>query len=360
MQPIYTVNSRSHIMLEILRDHYGVIESHMKNEIQGMHAELVEILRGKNIDYADLRPALVPNTDKEEVIFLFDKSAIDTMCYGRQIFDQLLPLLDSRSTQSILVGDLLGDDQALVYDILRESLVLSRSFTFIHSSLIFGIYINNISFASIKKINKGLISYVPYIGYIKTTFQSRAKMYASTTMAEFLIKKGKTIIMAHEDDRSNTENINITFYNLEQSGYKVASLQGSYFSIFLSYKIERPAFYDATDIEISLNSITSNVWPLKELDVILDDAKHGYLINKKLGIMKKAGLAESDRAQIERLIKQKVSNSYIYNLVYLDDHDVMKFNIMLELGREGGYPARMTAALEYMPNRKALRVITLC
>lgn len=38
----------------------------------------------------------------------------------------------------------------------------------------------------------------------------------------------------------------------------------------------------------------------------------------------------------------------------------MKFNIMLELEREEGYPTRMTAALEYMPNQKSLRVITLC
>ena len=75
--------------------------------------------------------------------------------------------------------------------------------------------------------------------------------------------------------------------------------------------------------------------------------------------MKKAGIAEAERTEIECLIKQKVSNSYIYNLVYLEDHDVMKFNIMLELEREDGYPTRMTAALEYMPSKNALRVITL-
>jgi len=75
--------------------------------------------------------------------------------------------------------------------------------------------------------------------------------------------------------------------------------------------------------------------------------------------MKKSGLAKADRTQIERLIKQKVSNSYIYNLTYLEEHDVMKFNIMLELAHAEGYPTRMTAALEYMPNQKSLRVITL-
>lgn len=360
MHPIHTVNSRSHVMLEILRDHYGIAGSRMKNEIQQMHGELIEILSAKRIDYAGFRSALVPSMDKEEAIFIFDSSAIGSGLYGQEIFDQLLPLLESRSTQSILVGDLLGDDQRLIYEILRESLVLARSFTFKHSTLLYGVYINNLSSAARERINLGLISYSGYLGYIPTTFQSRAKIYASTTMAGFLLKKGQTFIMAHEDGRPNSENINITFYNLEQHGYKVASLQSYYFSIFLSYKIERPVFnIDTTDIEIALNSISNDVQSFEEFDVVLDEAKHGYLINNKLGKLKKAGFDEADRTQIENLIKAKVCNSYIYNLAYLEKYGVMKFNILLELERTGGHPTRMTASLEYMPNQKLLRVITL-
>jgi len=360
MHPIHTVNSRSHVMLEVLRDHFGISEFRMKNEIQQMHRELIEILVAKRIDYSKLRSALVPNMDKEEALFIFDSSAIDSGLYGREVFEQLLPLLDQRTTQSILVGDLLGNDQQLIYEILRESLVLVRSFTFKHSTLLYGVYINNLTSAAKERINQGLASYQGYIGYIPTTFRSRAKIYASTTMAGFLLKKGNTFIMAHEDDRSNTENTNITFYNLEQHGYKIASLQSNYFSIFLTYKIERPMFnIDTTDVEIALNSISSDVQALEEFDVMLDESKYGYLINKKLGKLKKAGLAEADRAQIENLIKEKVGNSYIYNLAYLEEHDVMKFNIMLELERHGGYPTRMIVSLEYMPYQKTLRVITL-
>lgn len=360
MHPIHTVNSRSHVMLEILRDHYGLAESRMKNEILRLHGELIEILAAKKINYAELRSALVPSMDKDESIFLFDSSVVASGLYGREVFNRILPLLDPRTTQSILVGDLLGDDQRLIHEILVESMVLARSFTFKHSTLIYGVYINNLSSTAKEHINNALVSYPPYLGYIPTTFQSRAKIYASTTMAGFLLKKGKTFIMAHEDDRSNLENINITLYDLEQYGYKIVSLQSYYFSIFLSYKIDRPVFnFDTTDIEIALNSISSNVQALDGFDVILDEAKHGYLVNNKLGKMKKAGLAEIDRMKIERLIKQKVSNSYIYNLVYHEEHDVMKFNIMLELERADGYPTRMTAALEYMPNQKSLRVITL-
>ena len=360
MQPIHTVNSRSHVMLEILRDHYGIPESRMKNEIQRMHGELIEILAAKKIDYASLRPALVPNMDRDEAVFIFDSSAIGSGLYGREVFDRLLPLLDPRTTQSILVGDLLGDHQRLIYEILHESMVLARSFTFKHSTLLYGVYINNLTSSAKERINQGLVSYAGYIGHMPTTFLSPAKIYASTTMAGFLLKKGKTFIMAHEDDRSNSENVNITLYNLEQHGYKIASLQSYYFSIFLSYKIERPVFnIDTADIEIALNSISSDVQAFEEFDVVLVEAKHGYLINNKLGKLEKAGLAKADRTQIENLIKEKVRNSYIYNLVYLEEHDVMKFNILLEVERPEGYPTRMTASLEYMPNQKSLRVITL-
>ncbi len=356
---IHTINSRSHSMLEVLRDLYGVTE--VKNEIQRMHGELIKILKEKNINYTDLRSALVPSTDKEEAVFIFDSSVTNSGLYGREIFNQILPLLEPRSTQSILVGDLLGDDQHFIYEILRESLALKRSFTFKHSTLLYGVYINNLTRSSKEKINQGLVSYGGYLGYIQTTFQSRAKIYVSTTMCGFLLKKGKTFIMAHEDDRLNSENVNITPYNLEQHGYSVTSLQSNYFSIFLSYKIERPVFdIDTTDIEIALNSISNDVKALDEFDVVLDEDKYAHLINEKQGKLKQVGLAEANRTQIKNRIKTKVGNNYIYNLRYDERHDVMLFNVLLELEHSEGYPARMTVSLEYMPNQKSLRVITLC
>jgi hypothetical protein len=81
-------------MLEVLRDLYGVTE--VKNEIQRMHGELIKILKEKNINYTDLRSALVPSTDKEEAVFIFDSSVTNSGLYGREIFNQILPLLERR------------------------------------------------------------------------------------------------------------------------------------------------------------------------------------------------------------------------------------------------------------------------
>jgi hypothetical protein len=360
MQPIHTINSRSHVMLEVLRDRFGLAGERMKREIQLMHAELIRVLAAKNIDYASLRSGLVPTTNRQEAVFIFDSQATGSNLYGPDVFNRLLPLLDLRTTHSILVGDLLGDDQRLIFEILNESMVLARSFTFKHATLLYGVYINNLSDAALQRLHQGLEPFEAYVGYIPTTFMSRAKIYISTSMAGFLLKKGKTLIMAHECDRPNIEDINITLYDLERHGYKVASLQSDYFSIFLKYKIERPVFKgDETDIELSLNAISGNVQPLGKFNVILDEAKHGYLINEKLGKLQVAGLASADRRQIEAVIQAKVSESYVYHLVYLDQHDVTKFNIMLELDRSDGYPTRMVASLEYMPEQKTLRVITL-
>lgn len=59
------------------------------------------------------------------------------------------------------------------------------------------------------------------------------------------------------------------------------------------------------------------------------------------------------------MIQSQLSANYIYNLTYLEDHDVIKFNLMLEVAREDGYPTRLTAVLEYLPSSRTLRVITL-
>jgi len=65
-----------------------------------------------------------------------------------------------------------------------------------------------------------------------------------------------------------------------------------------------------------------------------------------------------ERETIEALIKSKLNGNYIYNLHY-NEYNVMKFNILIEVERPAGFPARLLAALEYIPSRKCLRVITL-
>ena len=145
MSTIFTLNARSNIFLEVVRNHFKLSNPIIRREIQRMHRTMKDVLIAKNINYANLKMALVPNDDRHEAGFIFDSTMIESASYGREVMQQVLPLLEKRTRQIILVGDLLGDDQQLIFEILMESLTLSRSFTFKHGTLLFCVYINNLS-----------------------------------------------------------------------------------------------------------------------------------------------------------------------------------------------------------------------
>lgn len=218
-QPILTLNSRSHVGLEILRDHFKLTTARLRAEIQGMHQSTIQVLAGKGIEYNKLRSALVPTSDRSEAGFIFDSTAVPSSWYGRQIVREVLPLLEPRTTQSVLCGDLLGRDQLLIFEIIRESMVLARSFVFRHATLLFCVYLNNLADTALQRLHQKLAAFPPYLGYIPATFGSRAKIYLSTTLANAFLKNGNRVIMGHEDDRSNEENVNVLSYPFEEFGY---------------------------------------------------------------------------------------------------------------------------------------------
>ena len=361
MSTIFTLNARDNVSLEVARDHFKLSNPRIRREIQSMHRTMIDALAAKGINYEDLKTSLVPSADRHEAGFIFDSTAIESLDYGREIMQQVLPLLDKRTTQSILVGDLLGDDQQLIFEILKESLILSRSFTFKRGNLRFCVYINNLSQHSLDGINEGLAGFPAYLGYIPAIFASRAKTYLSTTVANVCIKNKTRIIMGHEDDRPNNENTNLSLYSFEAAGYQVFSLQSLYFGLFLSFKVERavyPGFEG--DTEFAINAISDQVLPLDKFEIILEDAKHTYLVNEKGGKLSKVGILDFEKGRMVALIRSKITANYIYNLAYLHEHNVIKFNLMIEDGRyDGGYPTRLTVSLEYKPEEKTLRVITL-
>ena len=130
MQAIHTLDARGHIMLECMRDHFGIAVPQMRREILELHDEVIGILSLKGINYSDLRSGLVPNADKHEAAFIFDSTKIESCAYGSEVMARVLPLLDPRTTHSVLVGDLLGenDEQETIFHILHESIILARTF----------------------------------------------------------------------------------------------------------------------------------------------------------------------------------------------------------------------------------------
>ncbi len=359
-QPIFTLNARGNILFEVTRDYFNLTDKHMHNEIQKMHTVVQQILATKKISYDKLKYALVPKTDRHEAGFIFDSQSLDSW-YGYEVAKIMLPLYNKDMTQSVLWGDLIGENQDMIFKLLDRSLVLSRPFKFTHGSSLYCVYINNLTKFSIKNFHQSLSKFPAYVGYIPSTFSSPTKTYLSAILCNAFIKYGNKIIMGHEDDRSNNENVNMIGYPFEDFGYNVLSFQSVYFDTFLSYKIERAVFPGfKVDTEMSLAAVAEQVIPLKDCEVQIDEAKHNYLKSEKLGKLKKAGIASLDRAELANIIKMKIEESYIYNLTYLSEHDTIKFNLIVEIQRRSNeQPIKLLAILHYKPQEKILKLITL-
>lgn len=361
MHPILTLEARGNVMLESMRDYFKLSTGHVRNEIQKMHADLIEVLASKSVSYADLRGALVPATDKHELALIFDSQEIESSWYGEEVIGKVLRILDERVSCSVLCGDLIHKDQEFIYELLRTHLVAAREFEFVPSTLLYCVYLNNLTEKMADALHSGLAQYRPYVGCIPVTYSSLEKTYLSPILVRAFVKHRKKIIMPHEDDRPNKENVNMLGYPFEDIGYQYVSLHGSLYGVFLSYKIERPVFPGfESDIEFSLNSVSETIVPLADLRVQVEEAKLEYLKGNKAGSFSRAGLAEVSSEQLRSLIESKIADNYIYNMEHLPEHSVTKFNVMIEVGSVPDEPqTRLMASLEYSPEKGVLRVITM-
>jgi hypothetical protein len=360
---LHTLNARDHVMLEVTREYFSLTPEHMFREIQGMRRLVEEALKPKGISYDALKSALVPDRQRREIALVFDTSAIASGWYGYDVAERIIPLFEKKSNHSVLVGDYLdrpGHEQE-IFEAFEEAVDLRRSVDFRHPTQFYIVYINNLTDAMVERFDQGLAGYEAYVGLADMTYMSRLKIYLSTMLVNSFLKHGKSIIQGHEPDRDNTEDVNMSGYPFEENGYECRSLSDDLFGVLLSYKIERPVFPGfEVDTEFAINAVNPLPLPLDDFRIEVEEAKLGYLKDAKAGSMERAGLAAVNTATLAGIIREKVADSYIYNLVFDREHNVTKFNVIIQLNaREREKPTRLLAALEYRPVDKVLRLITL-
>ena len=350
-KPIHTLNARGNIMLEVMRDHFGLKPHHMQREIQAMRHTLEELLAKKGISYDKLKSALVPDRKRREIALVFDTMSIESSCYGREVFEKIIPLLEKKSNHSILVGDYLdrpGQADQL-FSAIEEAVQLRRSVEFNHPTQFFIVYLNNLTDAMVRRFDDGLTGYRAYVGYADTTYASMFKFYLSTMLVNLCVKHGAVIIQGHEPDRDESEDVNMSGYPFEESGFTCRSISSDLEGILLTYKIERPAFPGfEVDTEFALNAISLQPMPLNDFSVEVEEAKLAYVKANKSGSVERAGLEAISAAELAALIKAKISGNYIYSLEFKEEYNVAQFNVILELPSAlSSKPTRLLAGLEY-------------
>ncbi len=360
-QTIHTLEARSNMLLEVTQQHLKLTDPQVFQMIQGLLNPTVEILASKGVVYEELRRVLVPSRDRHDRALVFNYEKFDTGAHGREIVHRLLPLLRANSSHSLLFGDWLhGERRDRQFgDWLEGSpgavgtvnLALTHE---LYSPYYFA-YLNNLTDADVARIDHGFKGHPAYLGSLDLDFESPVKSYLSTCLIRDFIKHRKVIIKGHEDDRDPAEDYNLSLFDFDQFGLTVRSLPLTYYGVLLSYKIERMHWPQEADRRFSLNALTPAPRLIEDFEVQLDEAKWKYLQAHKGGSLKRAGMAGLNATDIGERIREKVDGSYIYRMARAVGADTLKFNVMIEAVPR----MRTECSLEYLPQRRLLRVITL-
>lgn len=359
---IFTLESRENSYLEVTKEYFKLTDEQMYLAIQQAFVFFIGSLSAKkNINYKELRNTLTPNINKKEIALIFDSSKIKSAWYGFEVFDKIIPLFNKKTSHSILSGDLIIEHNHCHWkELFFEELISERDTYFLSIDDCYIVYINNLSNSLFEKLNYELLCYEPYVGYLDTTFQTPIKSYVSTILCKIGIINKDTVILPGEDEDwrvdENTQGLPFDKYS-----FIIKSVPDLYFGLFLSYKIERAVFegFEA-DTEISLNAVSPIVKNLNCFKVMIEPEKLKYLLEQKGGKLKKAQLENYQKKDFENLIKEKIKNNYIYELTELKEHNIVKFNIVIELDVQyTTEKVKCNVSLVYNPEEEIIRLITL-
>ncbi len=366
---IYTFNNKDYLLFPVAKSVFSLSETEIYNTILEEFNNLIQRLENKGISYDDLKGALIPNQDKKkfETCFIFDTSLISSNMYGYFIFEKVIPLLDKKSTYSIMCGDYIdiskntANSQFVLRNIMNEVLTKYNKTNYRHSNQYYLIYFNRLTVSQRCEIVEGLLQYPWFIGFADLTHTSTFKSYISQILTHTYIKHKDKVIAAHPMDYSDEENINMLGYPFEKNDFKLISINEENFGPFLSYKIETD-IPDKTDIGFSFNALFPKFDSIDKLKFLVEDKKWTqYLTDCEKGkgnILKSLGYETHDKEIFIKKIYKQICHSYIYNLDK-NDQDVLKFNVCLDLPTINGKYRKTTVALKYEPNTGEISVITI-
>ncbi|WP_431230473.1 hypothetical protein [Paenarthrobacter nicotinovorans] len=333
--------------------------SQFRDFIRSHHAILVEELRLKGVSYDQLGPALVPTSGKRvELALLFNVDLMPTYRYGYAVHSHLLPLLDRNSTLSVLAGDIILTP-AQTKCLADEAGLVASSDPVWGRQYIYCVYLNNLSAGQSERMHKAFLSWPSYLGSVPASYSSRFRTMAGTMLPTMYVKHGKSVLVDHGMDDPWVGDCNEIGFPFNENNYVVVSVNEQLFSPLLSYKIPSEVFPGyREDVLISLNAISDDPLELEMFDVVLPEAKFGYLRDKKGDLLAIANLDQHSKEELADAIRAQISNGYIYRLQHNVD-DTVQFTLALEFPRDDAHPVKLSVGLKYYPQRGALTVVTL-
>lgn len=356
---IHVLNTHSSVLFTILRGRYHLNDIELNEEIFHLYRQTKQRLNEKNICYEKLKSALIPSTQKyKEFAFVFDTHKTQDTWYGWEVFNKLLPLLNRNSTQSFRLGDITADcvHSEIIREILFKSMKIINDTNFEYPGQYYVVYINHITNHEVKHIENTLREYPAYIGNVDVTFRCSLKLILSICLCSAFIKHKNYFIQAHPSDVEDSENLNMAGYDFSAHGFKYISVNSDSYDIFLNFRIDAGRI-EKEEHDFSLLSISENIISLSECNIVVSKDKFDYLQQEKGEILLRLGI--KSRNDIQRIIKENLSFSSLYNLNFSPNYNESKFNIFAESLTMENSPAKSMVSLKYLPNKNTVFLVTM-
>lgn len=358
MPPILTLNQRHQYGLDVDRRAFKMSTKQFRRWVASHHAALVDGLAAEGVEYEKLGPALMPSSNREEMALLFNVDAVGDWWYSRRVMGRLLPLLDKKSTRSVLHGDLGfhpdGTRELAMYSGLVENGAAEWG-----EQLIYCVYLTNLSMGQRDSIHAGFTETPGYLGYVPCAYHSAFRTEVADELPSAFVQNRDVVISDHGSDEPLVSTNNEAGLPFEEFKFRAVSATSSLFGPLLSYKVQSErAPMHRRDLLVSLNAISDEPMELRDFEVLIPEAKFGYLRTKKGELLKIAGLDEHSREELAAVIRAEIENDYIYRLQTNPD-DTVQFTIMLELPRADSHPVKVVVGLKYFPAVRQLSLVTM-
>lgn len=193
------------------------------------------------------------------------------------------------------------------------------------------------------------------------SFSSAIKTKIASTVSTRFIKSKSHLIICDPHATNIIDEIPSTVSDYRELGFQSVFIHQIYFYIFLSYKIEREILVGIEkDTKFSLNMLTSDFVDLSECEIEISPEKIEYFRKAKGDNFERAGLINHSSIELGTLITKRIANNYMYNLTFIQEHDILKFDLLMEFKRNDKEQLmKMVLGMEYQPKEKKLRLITM-
>jgi hypothetical protein len=160
------------------------------------------LLARKEIEYLDLKRALVPNTDRSERAFLFDWNAMDSGLYGVRVRHCLLPALPKSSTRSVLAGDWASQwrPRAALRDSGIELIPAGSSRRQELPDTLYVVHLNNLTSSMGHEDRRSIREPAKPRGRVGHTHGSIFKAMPSTMLVRDFVQHKGIVLLGHEDE----------------------------------------------------------------------------------------------------------------------------------------------------------------